>query len=56
MSIFAQARADQARTYKANDAAQYAQIQAEKRKKLTVNSGTPIKTNNTKTVFLILYG
>ena len=31
MSLFAKARADQARTYKANDAAQYAQIQAEKR-------------------------
>ena len=31
MSLFARARADQARTYKANDAARYTQIQAEKR-------------------------
>ena len=31
MSLFARARADQARTYVANDAARYTQIQAEKR-------------------------
>ena len=38
MSLFARARADQARTYKANDAARYTQIQIERRNQVNARS------------------